>query len=90
MATHIASFGELTAMPLDELRKEITDQRTLVSKMRLGIQLSKEKDTAKFRRERRALARMHAALHTLTTGSSSAKLLKKKPKNRSISAPSVS
>ena len=61
MATHVTSFGELMAMPFDDLRKEIVTQRALVRKMRLSIHLNKEKDTAKYRREKRALARMLTA-----------------------------
>lgn len=84
MAVHQTSFGELTAMPFDELRKEVMTQRALISKMRLGIQMNKEKDTAKFRRERRALGRMLLALERVQK---QPKELKKKPKSVTVSAP---
>jgi hypothetical protein len=84
MAVHQTSFGELAAMPLSELRKEIITQRALVSKMRLGIQLNKEKDSAKFRRERRALGRMLLAFARVE---GKAKELKSKPKSATVSAP---
>lgn len=67
MATHLSSFGELLAMPLEDLRKDLAAQRTLVRKMRLGIEVKKEKDTARFRREKRQLARMLTAYRTLST-----------------------
>ena len=63
MAAHQTSYGELLAMPIDELRKDILMQRALVTKMRLGLELNKEKDSAKYRRERRMLARMLSAIH---------------------------
>ncbi len=92
MATHIASFGELTAMPMDELRKEVTAQRLLIRKMRLGVHLNKEKDTAKYRREKRALARMltavgHVEKHGMRKRPAQGEGLKKKPKTSTVSAP---
>lgn len=83
MAIHQTSFGELTAMPVEDLRKEIVTQRALVSKMRLGIQLNKEKDSAKFRRERRALARMLLAFDAVVK---KGKQLKRKPKTSTVPA----
>jgi hypothetical protein len=61
MATHLPSYGELTAMPREDLRKDIVAQRALIRKMKLAVLLNKEKDTAKLRRERRQLARMLTA-----------------------------
>jgi hypothetical protein len=93
MATHIASYGELMAMPIDELRREVLQQRAIVRKMHLSIQLNKEKDTAKYRREKRALARMLTAFGSLSKKPAKAKTtkeLKSKPKSRTLSAPSVS
>ncbi len=99
MSSHQTSFGELLAMPADELRKDILTQRMLVRKMRLGIHLNKEKDAAKYRREKRALARMLTAQGSapLTptpvkkAATKSAKTivkgLKPKAKSRSIPAP---
>ena len=58
MASHLSTYGELEAMPKEDLRREVVSQRALVRKMRMGILLNKEKDTAKYRRERRQLARM--------------------------------
>jgi ribosomal protein L29 len=96
MASHIASFGELLAMPGDELRKELAQQKALVRKMRLGIHLNKEKDTAKYRREKRSLARMLTAQLALARGAKpavkteSTKKLKQKPKTGKLASPSNS
>jgi ribosomal protein L29 len=51
-------------MSSDELRREVSDRRVHLQKMRLGIGLGKEKDTAKYQREKRELARMLTALHS--------------------------
>ena len=53
--------------------------------MRLGIQMNKEKDTAKFRRERRALGRMLLAFERV--GEKKPKQLKNKPKSSKVYAP---
>jgi len=45
-------------MDLDDLRRDMLTQRGTIRKMRLGIELNKEKDTAKLKIERRQLARM--------------------------------
>ena len=83
-------------MPVDELRKEVLVQRTLVRKMRLQIHLNKEKDSAKYRREKRLLARMLTAHGSAgspqgkTGAQPVAKKLKSKPKSRTVPAPSIS
>lgn len=81
MPIHLSSFGELLAMPSDELRRDMAAQRVLMRKMRMGVELKKEKDTARYRREKRQLARMLTAFHSL-------KGLKQKPKSRRVSSSS--
>ena len=61
MATQL-SMDELRNMNLTDLRREIREVSTLVAKMRLGIKMNKEKDTAHYRREKRQLARMQTVL----------------------------
>lgn len=56
--TRNSATGELKAMPMPDLEREIKAQVLLVEKLRLGVHLKKEKDTARLRRERRTLARM--------------------------------
>ncbi|MDD4319141.1 MAG: hypothetical protein PHW10_02355 [Candidatus Peribacteraceae bacterium] len=95
MATHLASYGELTAMSLEDLRKEIREQRLSVERMHIGIRMNKEKDSAKYRREKRALARMLTAVaHIGKNGTNvrpePVKGLKKKPKTRTVTAPAQS
>ncbi len=89
MATHHASYGELTSMPIDELRRDILTQRALVKKMSLGIQMNKEKDSAKYRGERRMLARMLLAMHVLKAKGKKEAPLKSKKKSRTIPASST-
>ena len=49
-------------MPVGDLRKEVRAQRNVIAKMHLGIEMSKEKDTAKYQREKKQLARMLTVL----------------------------
>ncbi len=58
---HQITYAELLGMQQDDLQKELRAQETLVRKMRIGIAMNKEKDTAKYRREKKILARMHTA-----------------------------
>lgn len=81
MTQHSTSI-ELQNMQAEDLRREIKAQDLVVEKMRMGIRVQKEKDTAKYRREKRTLARMKTILaQTL------AKELKPKKKTSTISAP---
>ena len=61
MATH-SSATELQSMTLADLTREIRGQAFSLEKMRLSVQLGKEKDTARFRREKRQYARMMTEL----------------------------
>ena len=54
-----STAGELRAMQMPDLAREIKAQTLLVEQIRLAVHMKKEKDTAKLRRERRALARMN-------------------------------
>ncbi|MDD5040951.1 MAG: hypothetical protein PHX87_01360 [Candidatus Peribacteraceae bacterium] len=53
-----SSTGELRAMQMPDLVREMKAQALLVERLRFGVKLKKEKDTAKLRRERRTFARM--------------------------------
>jgi ribosomal protein L29 len=57
MATHL-STTELRNMQMDDLRKEITAKRMTVAKMHIDIEMRSEKDSARFLREKKELARM--------------------------------
>ncbi|ALM09412.1 MAG TPA: hypothetical protein DEB30_01315 [Candidatus Peribacter riflensis] len=65
--TKTTTAGELRAMQLPDLSREIKAQVLLIEQLRLGVQLKKEKDTAKLRRERRQLARMKTEWARKTT-----------------------
>jgi|GEM_PF-2916929 len=56
--TKNVTMKELSALSLTDLLREIKVQTLLVEKLRSGVQLKKEKDTAQLKRERRQLARM--------------------------------
>lgn len=73
------TMEELMKMQHEDLLREVRAQQTMVEKLRIGIKMSKEKDTAKYRREKRQLARMHTALTR-----------KKNPLNAEKKAPTVS
>lgn len=49
---------ELRKMQPKDLLKEINSQQNAVVKLRLGVKLGKEKDSAKYIREKKQLARM--------------------------------
>lgn len=57
MATQTTT-KELRKMTPADLLKEIRQQDNEVVKLRLGVQLGKEKDSAKYVREKKQLARM--------------------------------
>ena len=58
------TITELRSMSLPDLLREIRSQRSSVRKMRLQITMNTEKDTARYRREKKALARMLTVLTT--------------------------
>lgn len=58
MSNAALTVGELKNMTLEDLVREVSDQRMLVRKLRITISMNTEKDSAKYRREKRALARM--------------------------------
>lgn len=53
-----SQMNELRAMQRPDLLREIKAQELLVEQIRVGVELKKEKDTARLKRERRRLARM--------------------------------
>jgi ribosomal protein L29 len=54
---------ELRKMPREDLKREILLQEAKALALRFGVSLGKEKDTARYRRERKQLARMLTILH---------------------------
>ena len=60
---HIASISELRNMNLSDLNREAKGQYALTAKMRLGINMKKEKDTALYRKEKKQLARLMTVLN---------------------------
>lgn len=62
MATK-TTITELRNMPLADLRREVRGQRALLAKMKISIELGKEKNTGQYRREKSQLARMLTVVH---------------------------
>jgi ribosomal protein L29 len=79
---HTLTTKELRNMRLEDLRKEVSAQHTVVTKMRLGIRLNKEKNVAKYRREKQVLARMHTVMTEQKKSS-----LKSAPSASTVAAP---
>lgn len=92
---HTLTVGELRNMQSTDLAREAREQRALVAKLHMGIKLQKEKDTAKYRREKKLLARMLTILAQKGTDapkpvahrSAGEGGLKKRAKSSTISAP---
>ncbi|OGJ59457.1 hypothetical protein A2635_03835 [Candidatus Peribacteria bacterium RIFCSPHIGHO2_01_FULL_51_9] len=57
MATSL-SITELRNIDTVDLLREADSQRVLVAQLHLGLGVGKEKDTARYRREKKYLARM--------------------------------
>lgn len=58
----LPTIKELRSMQAKDLRTEIAEQTNVLAKVRLDVALQSEKDTAKVRRLRRAIARMNTVL----------------------------
>ncbi|MBI3331557.1 hypothetical protein HYZ99_01195 [Candidatus Peregrinibacteria bacterium] len=91
---------ELRNSQVTDLERDVRAQQSLVAKLRMGIKLQKEKDSAKYKREKKTLARMMTVLtekretttkSTKTTKKesslSSSSSLSSPPKKSKISAP---
>ena len=61
MAT-LPTIKELRSMQAKDLRSEIAEQQNVLAKMRIDVDTRSEKDTAKLRRLRKAIARMNTVL----------------------------
>ena len=90
MVIHKTAFGELSNLSLEDLKNDLQSQRTMVRKLRIGIDLKKEKDSAKYRREKKTLSRMLTllAVKTKESAAKTGEQLKKPTKTTKVSAPS--
>ncbi len=80
----LPTIKEIRAMNVSDLKAEIAEQSSALSKMKLDVALQSEKDTAKLRRLRKVVARMHTISTEKEAG---APELKPKPKSSRVSAP---
>jgi ribosomal protein L29 len=62
MATATSTISDLLSMSVEDLESDLRAQRLAVAKLRIDVELRKEKDTARYRRERRRLALLETAL----------------------------
>lgn len=69
-------------MQAKDLLKEIDNKRLTVAKLGMTVRMQSEKDTAKYRREKKDLARMLTIL-----GEKKVMELKEEPKNATVPAP---
>lgn len=83
MPKHASTAKELRAMTPADLQKEVAQQRNAVAKMRIGVALRSQKDTAEFNRAKRQLARQL----TILGQASDTTELKKKAKTPTVPAP---
>lgn len=83
-----ASTTELRKMSAADLQKEISAQRGTVAKLRIGVETRSHKDTAQYRREKKALARLLTVLNQVEGGAavSEGTALKAKRKTSKVSA----
>lgn len=79
----LPTIKELRSMQDKDLRKEIAEQSLVLAKIQLDVESRSEKDTAKVRRLRRAIARMHTVLRE----KEHAPGLKKETKSSTVPAP---
>lgn len=84
MAT-LPTIKELRVMQAKDLQSEIAEQSRVLAKLRLDVAMGGEKDTAKLRRLRRAIARMQTVA-TEKEGTAVVEL-KKTKKAAKVSAP---
>lgn len=81
---------ELRKMQTADLERDVTGKRMEIARMRLGIGLNHEKDTAKYRRERKELARMLTVLSEKQLNASQKASTVRSPSARKKTSPSAS
>lgn len=84
MASHTTAT-ELRNMQVKDLQKEITSQKAEVARLNMAVTMQKEKNSAKYKHEKKQLARME----TVLAEKLSQELLSA-PKKSTVSAPKSS
>lgn len=79
--------AELRKMAPADLRKEISDKRADVAKMRMAVMARSEKDTAKYRREKKDIARMMTVLTQIDVAQEKSPATTLKPKRKVSKVP---
>lgn len=75
--------NELLRMTVVELRREIAAHQIEYAKLRMGVEMQKEKNHALSKSKRRDIARMQTVLTQLSNGKSVDRVAKKTPENAS-------
>jgi ribosomal protein L29 len=83
MPKHVSTAKELRSMSAQDLRRDIAEQRSSVAKMRIGVTLKSEKNTASYSRAKKQLARQLTILRQIEQTES----LKTQPKTPKVPAP---
>ena len=81
----MTSVTELRALQVADLLREIAHQETLVVKLRMGVKMGMEKDSAKYVRERKQLARMKTVMSEKSQKDEKVQMLQKVQKSTSLS-----
>ncbi len=77
-------------MQIEDLRKEISEKRMIVAKMHIEVEMRSEKDTARFLREKKELARLLTIENEKNRAEGSKKTtLKTKSKSAKVPAPAT-
>jgi ribosomal protein L29 len=86
---HHTTITELRNMQHADLRKEVQEKQMTIAKMRLGLTMRSEKDSALYRRERKELARILTVLQEKEISASNTEKtpLKTRPTSRKVRAP---
>ena len=85
MASH-SSVTELRKMSIEDLKREINEISVSVAKMRLGIEMKKEKNSSKYKAAKKYLARLKTILSEKMIEES----LKSEPSTSTVSPTSAS
>ncbi len=85
----MTSTTELHRMTMTELRRELLVKRVEYAKMRLGIEMQKEKNHARFKTMRKEIARMSTILTGMQKGQEEQRGQKATPLDKKTSVTSV-
>lgn len=86
---HKTSTTELRRMTMDDIEREIRAKQMTVAKMRLGLKIGSEKDSARYKRERKQLAQLRTVQRDKMEEKGKKGLLKTKRSSGTLPAPAL-